>query len=496
LFFGALTALICVSITAFALYRGGFIPFALSSSLTATAIARNNASCQALIDRALQASGNSCGGTGSNQACYGNTTILAQLAPNAARRFSQRGDIIAVNELQRLSASPLDLDKDEWGIAVFKLLANLPRSLPGQTVTMVVFGNADLENTSGNLESFYFTSELGQITCQKVPFDGLLIDTPDDGGIRLTINGAELTLLGDASIRAIRNGPMEVTIFHGSGRLAANGQEQYFGAGQKVSVQLGGGNGNQSVSGPSAPQFLSQDELNIACTMLGHFCTLGDLTPVSEGEAQGRIQSEITPTPTAVSTETSTPIPSPTFPPPSTGFVLPSWTPSAGPPTSTPSRTPTRTNTPVPPTSTPTRTLTPTFTPTPTETPLAPVDPLCPSVALSALTNPNPNELSTDITNSSGVPITITRFFAYWVKTPNSQKLDKLFLDGIQVWNVSDVTSPSDIPTEGNWMGSANLTIPDATAQNFVAQFQENLQPTGYEIHIIFDIGCQVIGSQ
>lgn len=496
LFLGALTALICISITAFALYRGGFIPLGLSSILTATAIAQNNASCQVLIDRALQASGDSCGGTSSNQVCYGNITIQAELVENATQRFSERGDIIAVTELRRLSASPLDLNKDEWGIAVFKLLANLPRSLPGQTVTMVVFGNADLENTSGNLESFYFTSELGQITCQKVPFDGLMINAPDGGGVRFTINGAELTLLGDASIRAIKNGPMEVTIFEGFGRLAANGEEQYFGAGQKVSVQLGGENGNQTVGGPSAPQSLSQEELNIACTLTGQFCTQSEITPVSPGEAQGRIQSEITFTPTSVATETHIPIPSPTFPPSSTGFVLPSWTPSAAPPTATPSITPTPTRTPRPPTSTPTRTFTPTLTPTPTETPSAPTAPLCPSVALSPLTNPNPNELGMDITNNSGGPVTINRFFAYWVKLPTSQKLDRLFLGGNPVWNISDVTSPSDIPAEGNWMGGANLTIPDATPQNFVVQFQDNLQPTGYEVHIFFDIGCQVIGTQ
>jgi hypothetical protein len=124
------------------------------------------------------------------------------------------------------------------------------------------------------------------------------------------------------------------------------------------------------------------------------------------------------------------------------------------------------------------------------------VDPLCSSVALSAITNPNPNELGADITNSSGGPVTITRFFAYWIKTPTSQKLDRLFLDGNPVWNISDVSPPSDIPAEGNWMGGANLTIPDLTAQNFRVQFQENLQPTGYQIHIIFDIGCQVIGTQ
>ena len=35
-----------------------------------------------------------------------------------------------------------------------------------------------------------------------------------------------------------------------------------------------------------------------------------------------------------------------------------------------------------------------------------------------------------DISNSNGGPITIDRLFAYWVKSPPSQKLDQLLLDG------------------------------------------------------------------
>ncbi len=108
------------------------------------------------------------------------------------------------------------------------------------------------------------------------------------------------------------------------------------------------------------------------------------------------------------------------------------------------------------------------------------------------MTSPNPNELSMDITNTSGTPITINRFFAYWVKSPSSQKLDKLFLNTLMVWNTSDPDSPTDIPTEGNWVKSANLTIPDGATQTFLIQFANNLQPIGYEVHIVFDIGCQL----
>jgi hypothetical protein len=496
LLLGAFIAFICVSITGFALFRGGYVPFGLSSSLTATAIARNSASCQDLIDLAIQSSGSYCGETSSNNVCYGNTTIRAELVPDATERFSERGDIIAVNELRRLSASPLNLDSDEWGIAVFKVIANLPRSLPGETVTMVVFGNATLDNESGesnSLESFYFSSELGQITCEKVPYDGLMITSPDGGGIQFNINGAELTLMGNASIKAIKNGEMEVSLYNGSGRLVSNGDEQYFGAGQKVNVQLGGANGNQSVGSPSEPESLSQDELDTACTITGQYCSQDEIDPVSEEEARGQIQGQITSTPTLTPTRTLTSIPTITVVPTNTLLVLPS-------PTLSPTKTytpkpPTATNTPKPPTATkipPTRTN----TSVPTLTPGAPANSICGAVSLSGLTNPNPNELAANITNNEPNPITISRFFAYWVKTPQSQKLDRLILDGNPIWNTSDNDSPSDIPSEGNWIGSASRTIPAGATGNFLIRFQDNLQSTGYEIHIFFDVNCQVIGTK
>ncbi|HLO14407.1 MAG TPA: hypothetical protein VK206_06240, partial [Anaerolineales bacterium] len=76
---GVLLSFICVCITGSALYLGGFNPFIFPSNLTATAVSQKNASCQALINKAIQASGSYCGETGSNHVCYGNTTIKAEL---------------------------------------------------------------------------------------------------------------------------------------------------------------------------------------------------------------------------------------------------------------------------------------------------------------------------------------------------------------------------------------------------------------------------------
>lgn len=101
-----------------------------------------------------------------------------------------------------------------------------------------------------------------------------------------------------------------------------------------------------------------------------------------------------------------------------------------------------------------------------------------------------------DITNNSGGAIIISRLFAYWVKQSSSQKLDRILFDGFQIWNTSDVNSPSDIPSEGNWIGGANRTIPNTETHNFILRFQDDLQATGYEVHIVFDIGCQVVGTK
>jgi hypothetical protein len=554
---GVLLSFICVSLTGFALYLGGYNPLVFPFQLTATALSARNASCQVLIDQAIQASGNSCGETDSNNVCYGNMTIQAELVPNATRRFSQRGDVISVNELRRLSAAPLDLQSKEWGIAVFKVMANLPRSLPGETVTMIVFGNTTVDNPSGTMQSFYFYSELGQIACEAVPYDGLMINSPDGGGIRINVNNAELTLMGSASLKAVKNGEMEVSIVSGSGRIVSNGQEQYFGAGQKVRVGLGGENGTEAITGPSGPEPLSQQELDTACSVTGHFCTPGDITPVSAAEAQQQLQSQITATPTFVSSPTPSRTPTPSITPTSTLLVLPSWTPTITPtrtptpfifrtatrtrtplPTATrtltpviirtntftptrtntptqtntpvtPTLTPTSTNTPITPTLTPTSTntpipptLTPTDTPTSTQTPSGPIEPTCNDsgipVTLSALINSDPKQLAMDITNNYAAPITINRLFAYWQKTPQSQKLDQIYLNGFSIWNTADPDSPSDIPTEGggNWPGNpADRTIPSTGTGNLVIQFLNDLQPGGYEVHIVFDIGCQVQGS-
>lgn len=309
--FDLIAVFICLGVVGLALYQAGYLP-EISSLINPTTInptttpvtANENLNCQDLINQAMLISGNNCDHVGPNQVCYGNITIQADLISDANKPFANVGDVIDVQLLQSLSTAPLDLQKKEWGIAIFNIIANLPRSLPGEAVKMVVFGNTTIGNNGiKDVQSFYFSSELGQIVCNEVPFDGIMITMPDGTGVRLMINGSELMLMGNASLRAVKNGTMDVSLYSGTASITANNQTQFFGAGQRVQVPLGGANGTDAIGAPSLPTALSSEELILACTLAGTSCSSGISIPtVNSQDAQATLNSYFngTPLPTII----------------------------------------------------------------------------------------------------------------------------------------------------------------------------------------------------
>ncbi len=204
-----------IGLLIFSLYRSGY---ALS--------AQSQVNCQSLKDQAISYTGKYCNKIGANEGCYGNTTLQGQMIANANQRFSERGDVADISQIQSISADPLNLMTQDWGIAIFRVLGNLPGTVPGEMVTLMVFGNTKLDKTSTGLDSFYFSSELGQIVCGKVPMDGILINMPNGAGWIFDVNGAELTLMGNASLEANKNGTMVVGLYNGAGQITSDGQTQ------------------------------------------------------------------------------------------------------------------------------------------------------------------------------------------------------------------------------------------------------------------------------
>jgi hypothetical protein len=103
--------------------------------------------CPALVEEAIAATGEACVGVVRNQACYGNVSLTATFNPDAGEiQFEESGDIANLTDLQGIALSNLDITESTWGIALMQVQANLPDTLPGQNVTMLLFGDVEVTN--------------------------------------------------------------------------------------------------------------------------------------------------------------------------------------------------------------------------------------------------------------------------------------------------------------------------------------------------------------
>jgi SH3 domain-containing protein len=114
--------------------------------LTATsALAQHD--CATIVQAALAATDQVCNSTGRNQVCYGNVVLQAVPQPGVSDfHFSQPGDLAQVFDVQTLTLSSRLSQNGAWGVALMNLQANLPNTLPGQNVTMLLFGQVEIEN--------------------------------------------------------------------------------------------------------------------------------------------------------------------------------------------------------------------------------------------------------------------------------------------------------------------------------------------------------------
>ncbi|MBN1201899.1 MAG: SH3 domain-containing protein [Anaerolineae bacterium] len=95
--------------------------------------------------------GEACDGIGRNQACYGHAVLEAEPQEGISDwMFEQEGDRVGVATLYRLRTSAMDLEEQTWGMALLSLQANLPDTLPGQNVMLLLFGDAEITNAVEN----------------------------------------------------------------------------------------------------------------------------------------------------------------------------------------------------------------------------------------------------------------------------------------------------------------------------------------------------------
>lgn len=103
--------------------------------------------CPLLVQQALEQMGDNCTGMDRNNACYGynhiNSTFIETMPQDF---FSLPADRTGLAQIESLATMPLDLDLDQWGIAVMNVQANVPTALPGQAVVFMLMGDAEVTN--------------------------------------------------------------------------------------------------------------------------------------------------------------------------------------------------------------------------------------------------------------------------------------------------------------------------------------------------------------
>ena len=104
-----------------------------------------DAACGMIVEAALNMAGQLCADLGRNQACYGHALLEAEFRPGSEGfSFARLGDRTGLDTLDRLRLSALDETNGQWGVALLKAQASLPDTLPGQNVTLVLFGQTEL----------------------------------------------------------------------------------------------------------------------------------------------------------------------------------------------------------------------------------------------------------------------------------------------------------------------------------------------------------------
>lgn len=180
--------------------------------------------CNVLVNRALETLNANCASVERNQACYGYDRVDATFVEEAsADVFTQPSDIADLALFSALQTAPFDETSDEWGVALMKIQANLPGTLPGQNVMMVVMGDAKVESAvegeGAPMEAFYFTTGVGQARCADAP-DTLILQSPANTTVNLTINESEITLASTAILSVVDEGAaFELTMADGEAMI-------------------------------------------------------------------------------------------------------------------------------------------------------------------------------------------------------------------------------------------------------------------------------------
>lgn len=155
--------------------------------------------CGAIVEDALSFVDDYCDGLDPNSACYGASDVQSTTVeqPRPDNFFDSPGDRARLVQLTEISPQPLIIGKGEFGVALLNLQADVPDTIPGQSVLFLLTGGARLTNEVEEdndeqepFQAFYFLPGIGDADCYEAE-PMLTIQTPEDVSVNFTFNGVE-----------------------------------------------------------------------------------------------------------------------------------------------------------------------------------------------------------------------------------------------------------------------------------------------------------------
>jgi hypothetical protein len=220
-----------------------FIPLVfLLFSISWTAVSAQD--CPGLVKNALSRAQTACAIMRGNQACYGYQTLDAQLQEGLSPfAFNGVGDITPVDTIESLHMSALDPVKDEWGITLMRVRADITSDQPNENVTLLAFGEVSIDpDKSGTfqpMQAFALKTGDAESGCTNITENGLLIQTPEGvGRVTLWINDVRVRVGSTVLFEAQPGGDLVVSTFEGHAEVQAQGETQEATAGMRVRVPM------------------------------------------------------------------------------------------------------------------------------------------------------------------------------------------------------------------------------------------------------------------
>ncbi|GEM_PF-3638570 len=110
--------------------------------------------CPVILDDALRQTNDVCAETSRNEACYGHQAVIATSQPDVEDfKFDEIGDRESVAKIGSLQIGhSMTQQTSVWGVILMRLQANLPNTVPGQSITLLMFGDVEVENVAQSVE--------------------------------------------------------------------------------------------------------------------------------------------------------------------------------------------------------------------------------------------------------------------------------------------------------------------------------------------------------